>query len=180
MDLDPAAAALFRMLETPMLHVTIPPRHLGSVDSSEIRTECCMSPAVYERITSAVSFPRSPPVPPSVKPAYRLGRSPYGPSTGLAVFATRKIRAGEPILSERPLYIRRNRDSIFDSGSNNEQMTELLDNQIEASIKVSLDRMTEVESVKHLRKECTTGIWNHLSIVRLQGVTYIQVGVKGA
>ena len=41
-------------------------------------------------------------------------------------------------------------------------------------------RFERAGDVKHLEMECATGIWNHLSIVRLQGVTYIQVGVKGS
>ena len=86
-----------------MLHVTLPPRADG--DESNNYTECYFSAAVRDIILNTPGFPQEPPQPET--PAHRVGNAPeeYGSGTGLALYATREIKQGELIFSERPLFV---------------------------------------------------------------------------
>ena len=88
-----------------MIHMTVPPR-VPADEASNDHAECYVSHAVRDTKFNTPGFPRAP-IQPSSPPYYRIGKAPdqYGPEGGPAMYATRHIKQGELIFSERLLLI---------------------------------------------------------------------------
>lgn len=85
------------------LYTTQPPIGINDTiaDHPDGWTECFLSSeATKERITSTPGFPQ--PLFKPVAPSYKIAAT---PDMGLGMFATRKLKMGELIVSERPLMI---------------------------------------------------------------------------
>jgi SET domain len=90
--------------ENCIVYTTLPPQNLGTTraDCPDGWAECLFrGPSAKRAVLSTPGFPSS--IPRPDKPSYRICETPT--SGGLGVVATRNLKMGDLIMSERPLFV---------------------------------------------------------------------------
>ncbi|KAJ7655736.1 hypothetical protein DFH06DRAFT_483176 [Mycena polygramma] len=170
---DPRSDTLHGMIYTTLPQVTDP-------TSDEPVTECIFFPGSKEVFTGIPGFPH-----PMVQPAAPAFKLAEVPGKGMGLFATRALRAGELILSERPLFISPASFELpIPPNFNLAQYTQLLLMESEKSVAMSVDRMSPESKAAFMalaNSHLEDGSGPCLGIVRTNGlgISGLRPGVEG-
>ncbi|KAJ7686562.1 hypothetical protein B0H17DRAFT_1304004 [Mycena rosella] len=159
-----------------MTFTTLP----NGMEPGEPVTECFFFPGSKEVFMNLRGFPQ-PMVHPST-PAFRMAAT---PDKGTALFSTRKLKAGDHILTERPLFVgARGAPTEYHANLTREQNTQYALNTLEQHFEISFKRMsTESKeafmALANSHKEDGSGPL--VGVVRTNGLRLsgLRPGVKG-
>ncbi|KAJ7581993.1 hypothetical protein C8J56DRAFT_1168088 [Mycena floridula] len=123
-----------------------PPEHPNLPELDQAFTECLITGWTKKAALRYPGFPSA--VPRPSKPAHRIAKT---PRKGLAVFATRKLAAGELLFAERPLIIMPSALPVHGpnlTGYSRDQIQQIALQDTERILEVMVGRMDEEDKAK--------------------------------